>query len=321
MSFRHDKSALRSVMITLLIAVLLFAQQPVPSPFAGGSGGGGGGAGANACSISFTNVSSVTVNGGSTCTTGTPNTHPWSTGPVGVLAIFDNASPANDISATITVDQTTYQVVVTFGTNKTGTLLLTSGGVGQTGSTGAAGATGATGPAGAAGATGPAGPTGATGATGPAGGSSLNTVSAGEGVNATPTSVASCFGVISFDGTGAGGTEINFDDFAGAVHSTTTNPDRWNLTTGTWEAKLFIGCVTCTNINPATGFTYDGALLTANHAYGEQNGSGQSGSNRETTTTMTIRVASGTHILRAVGCFPGGGTTDYTSVMSVTQFK
>lgn len=155
-----------------------------------------------------------------------------------------------------------------------------------------------------------------------AGGAAIKAVSAGEGVTGAPTSASTCFGAISFDGTQAGGGEINFDDFAGSVHSTSTNPDRWNLTAGTWEAKLFIGCGTCNVFtNVASGFTYDGSLLSGSHAYGEQNGSGQTNSPRETTTSTIIRVASGTHILRGVGCFPGGGTTDYTAVMSVTQLK
>lgn len=85
---------------------------------ANGSCGGGSGGAAGSYSQAFTAQTSVTITGA---------THGLGTGNF-VVGVIDNASPANVIEgAKATIDQTTFDVVVTFNTAQTGTIVLVAG--------------------------------------------------------------------------------------------------------------------------------------------------------------------------------------------------
>jgi hypothetical protein len=121
--------------------------------------------GAAACVINFTSQTSVSITEGSSCN-GT-STHGFATSAL-LVAAYDNSTPANQLTATVTVNASTYAVAVSFGGTKSG-FIVVNGSIGPTGATGATGSAGSAGSAGPAGATGATGSTGATGATGSAG--------------------------------------------------------------------------------------------------------------------------------------------------------
>ncbi len=89
------------------------------------------------------------------------------------MNVWDNATPRNQITPSlVTVNSSTFDVVVTFGVAQSNYYVGINGGVGiqgPTGPSGTNGTNGAVGATGAAGATGPSGPAGATGASGAAG--------------------------------------------------------------------------------------------------------------------------------------------------------
>jgi hypothetical protein len=97
--------------------------------------GSGGGAGSAPYIAPFTSLTSLTVSAA---------THGFSTSAL-LIACYDTANPANELSESIKVNTTTYAVTVTFATAQSGFCVI-NGGVGPQGVTGATGATGATGP-------------------------------------------------------------------------------------------------------------------------------------------------------------------------------
>lgn len=133
----------------------------------GGCGGSGGSGGAAA-------YISPLLAGPDTTRTIAGGTHKFATTAL-LVAVYDNASPRNAISAGWSVNPSTYDVTLAFASPQSNYYVAINGGVGATGATGATGPAGSTGSIGPAGATGPTGatgttgPTGATGATGPAG--------------------------------------------------------------------------------------------------------------------------------------------------------
>jgi hypothetical protein len=132
--------------------------------------GGGGGAAPYLSSLIAGPDSTKTIAGA---------THGFATTAL-LVAVYDNASPRNALAIAWTVNASSYDVVITFGSPQSNYYVVINGGVGAQGSAGSAGPAGATG---AAGASGPTGPTGATGATGAAG----STGTSGAGYLATST--------------------------------------------------------------------------------------------------------------------------------------
>jgi hypothetical protein len=122
--------------------------------------GGGGGGGAPY-------ISSL-ITGPDTTKTITGATHGFTTAAL-LVAVYDNATPRNAIAAGWTVNSSTYDVAITFGSAQSNYYVVINGGVGPqgpTGPTGPGGSTGAAGPTGPQGIAGPTGPTGPTGASG-----------------------------------------------------------------------------------------------------------------------------------------------------------
>jgi hypothetical protein len=111
-----------------------------------GSAGGGGGGGATAY------ISSL-IPGPDSTRTIAGATHGFATTAL-LVAVYDNASPRNAISAGWTVSASTYDVTLAFASPQSNYYVVINGGVGPAGAAGAAGAPGATGATGAAGATG-----------------------------------------------------------------------------------------------------------------------------------------------------------------------
>lgn len=124
-----------SILFALLVAGL-DAQQVI------NGGGAGGGGGVNACEIPIAAQTSVTINKGTGCNSSSNHGFDFSTNNPYVL-FFDNSSPSiGTIPGSVTVNRSTSAIVVTFGSAATGTISISSGGVGQTGQTGAVGAQG-----------------------------------------------------------------------------------------------------------------------------------------------------------------------------------
>src|ERR1035438_7588937 len=118
------------------------------SAWAAVSGGGGGGGGPYLSSLIAGPDSTKTIAG---------VTHGFATAAL-LVAVYDNASPRNAIAIAWTVNASTYDVVITFGSPQSNYYVVINGGVG------------------------PAGPTGATGATG-GGGGALSAIMAASGTN------------------------------------------------------------------------------------------------------------------------------------------
>ena len=116
----------------------------------GGCGSTGGGSGTTAYLSSLLSGPDMTrtIAGG---------THGFATTAL-LVAVYDNASPRNAISAGWTVNPSTYDVTLAFASPQSNYYVVINGGVGPQGATGATGVTGAAGAAGTTGATGPAGP-------------------------------------------------------------------------------------------------------------------------------------------------------------------
>jgi hypothetical protein len=121
--------------------------------------GGGGGAAAYLSPLIAGPDSTKTVAGA---------THGFATAAL-LVAVYDNASPRNAIAIAWTVNASTYDVAITFGSPQSNYYVVINGGVGPQGATGTAGSTGPAGASGATGATGPTGPAGGAGAAGSAG--------------------------------------------------------------------------------------------------------------------------------------------------------
>jgi hypothetical protein len=96
-------------------------------------GGGGGSAGAPYLSSLIAGPDSTKTIAGAT--------HGFATTAL-LVAIYDNASPRNAIAIAWTVNASTYDVVITFGSPQSNYYVVINGGVGPTGPTGATGATG-----------------------------------------------------------------------------------------------------------------------------------------------------------------------------------
>src|ERR1022692_814264 len=101
----------------------------------GGSGGGGGGSAPYLSSLIAGPDSTKTIAGA---------THGFATTAL-LGAAYDNASPRNALAIAWTVNASTYDVVITFGSPKSNYYVVINGGVGPAGPTGATGAVGSTG--------------------------------------------------------------------------------------------------------------------------------------------------------------------------------
>lgn len=126
------------LLILALAAFPLAAQTP---KFSVGVGSGGGSSTAGYYSSVYTSQTTATITGA---------THGFTTTPCNLnIKTWDSSSPRAMLApSAITVDSTTCDVVVTFGSSTTFYVSI-DGGAGPTGATGAAGSTGSTGAAGA----------------------------------------------------------------------------------------------------------------------------------------------------------------------------
>src|SRR5689334_24339502 len=73
----HRKGDPMRALLFFAAVIPLLGQAPYGVPNNGGGGGGGGSAANNACTITFAAATSVTITAGGSCTTGSPNVHPF----------------------------------------------------------------------------------------------------------------------------------------------------------------------------------------------------------------------------------------------------
>jgi hypothetical protein len=199
------------------------------------STGAGGGAGAAA-------YNSPLIAGPDMTKTITGATHGFATAAL-LVAVYDNASPRNAVSVGWSVNPSTYDVVVSFGSPQSNYYVVINGGVGPTGPSGATGPQGPQGVQGTTGATGATGPQGPTGATG-ASGSGTGTINAGSNpqmaqyVGAGSTTVGGV--TISGDASVANGGAMTVGKVNGTSVPTNSAADQVLLTTaaatGSWAA-------------------------------------------------------------------------------------
>ena len=230
----------------------------------GGSGGGGGGSAPYLTSLIAGPDSTKTIAGA---------THGFATTAL-LVAVYDNASPRNAMAIAWTVNASTYDVVITFGSPQSNYYVVINGGVGPagptgatgstgaagstgptgatgpTGSTGVAGPTGATGPAGptgaagptgTTGATGPAGPTGATGQGVPAGGTAGQVLSKIDGTSYNAQWINQAGGALSAIAAAAGANTIGNGDYAQIWNWAATTSGRIGMTFGETTASTSAG--------------------------------------------------------------------------------
>jgi len=250
--------------------------------------GGGGGAAPYLSPLTAGPDSTKTIAGA---------THGFATAAL-LVAVYDNASPRNAIAIAWTVNASTYDVVITFGSPQSNYYVVINGGAGPQGAAGAAGGTGATG---ATGATGPAGSTGATGAAGSAGPAGATGATGATGP-AGPAGAAGAAGAAG--GTGASGAGY-------LATSTTSLAIGTGSTAFTTQAGLAYGAgarvraasaADGTNYMEGLATAYSGTTLTINvtatggsgvHADWNINLAGQPGTNGAGSGTVTSVAFSG----------------------------